>query len=73
MISLYDYLGRAAGKELGGRVKLYADKVGAISEDRNISNSKYTGLVTLYEEELIDEYARLYPEENLVKKIGYRN
>jgi hypothetical protein len=73
MISVFDYLGRAGGKELGGRIKLYADKVGAKSEDRNISNPKYTGLVTLYEEEFLDEFARLHPEENLVKKIGYRN
>jgi hypothetical protein len=68
MISLYDYLGRAGGKELGGRIAAYANKVGAKSEDRNISNPKYTGPVTLHEEELFDEYARLHPEENLVKK-----
>jgi hypothetical protein len=69
MISLYDYLGRAGGKELGGRIKAYAKKVGAKSEDRHVSNPKYTGNVTLHEEELFDEYVRLHPEENLKKAV----
>ena len=69
MISLYDYLGHAGGKELGGRIKAYAKKVGAKSENRNISNPKYTGNVTLHEEELFDEFARVHPEENLKKAV----
>ena len=69
MISVHDYLGRAGGKELGGRIKLYANKVGAKSEVQHISNPKYTGNVTLYEEEFLDEYVRVHPEENLKKAV----
>jgi hypothetical protein len=70
MISVFDYLGRAGGKELCGRINLYAKKVGAKFEKiRDVSNPKYTGLVTLYEEEFLDEYVRVHPEENLKKAV----
>ena len=70
MISVFDYLGRAGGKELCGRIKLYADKVGAKSEKtRRVSNPKYIGDVTLYEEDFLDEYVRVHPEENLKKAV----
>jgi hypothetical protein len=56
MISLYDYLGTAAGKELGRQVSNYAKfkkiKVGF----REVSNSKYKGLVLLYDRSFLDEF-----------------
>ncbi len=43
MMSLYDYLGKAAGSELGKNVALYAKAKKTKSETRFVSNPKYTG------------------------------
>jgi len=53
MLSLYDYLGRAAGKRLGLEVALYARQQGSKIEIRQVSNSKYSGPVNLYTEDLL--------------------
>ena len=56
LISLYDYLGYAAGTELGDEVykaaTLTKQKVGT----REISNTRYKGKVMLYTREFLDEY-----------------
>jgi hypothetical protein len=56
MMSLYEYLGKAAGNDLGKQVYLaacYKDiKVGM----REISNPKYTGNVMLYPKSFLDGY-----------------
>jgi len=56
MMSLYDYLGRAAGPELGKEVCEVAVKLKETIEERKISNSKYTGNVHLYRREFLDEF-----------------
>jgi hypothetical protein len=56
MISLFDYLGKAAGKELGGKVRQYALIRGIASESRTIQNSSYQGRVALYTKEFLDEF-----------------
>lgn len=56
MMSLYDYLGRAAGSELGKEVCEVAVKLKETIQEREISNSKYTGKVHLYRREFLDEY-----------------
>ena len=56
MMSLYDYLGKAAGKTLGGEVFLTARALKETVEERPISNPKYTGNVHLYRREFLDEY-----------------
>jgi hypothetical protein len=56
MMSLYDYLGRAAGKELGAEVCATATRLQETIEERPISNPKYTGNVHLYRREFLDEY-----------------
>jgi hypothetical protein len=56
MMSLYDYLGRAAGMELGEQVAKVAIKEGIQMSSREVSNSKYTGKVTLYPEEFLKLY-----------------
>jgi hypothetical protein len=53
MLSLYDYLGRAAGKRLGLEVALYARQQGSKIEIRQVSNPKYSGPVNLYTEDLL--------------------
>jgi hypothetical protein len=59
MISLYDYLGKAAGMELGKKVKQYALIRGATREFRSIQNPSYRGVVTLYTKEFLDEFFKV--------------
>jgi hypothetical protein len=56
MISLYDYLGRAAGPDLGKQVATAAAKAGVKSEIREVSNIKYTGPIMLYPRSFLDLY-----------------
>ena len=56
MISLYDYLGKAGGMELGARVTASATSMGVPLDTRYVKNSVYTGNVTLYPEEFLKLY-----------------
>jgi hypothetical protein len=56
MMSLYDYLGRPAGSDLGKQVYLAAVYRNITVELREISNPKYTGNVMLYPESFLKEY-----------------
>ena len=48
MLSLYDYLGRAAGSVLGKQVATCAAKKKVKHETRFVENPKYTGDIMLY-------------------------
>ena len=56
MLSLYDYLGYAAGPELGRQVAYAAAKAGIKSEMKEVSNPKYKGNVMLYPKGFLDLY-----------------
>ena len=56
MLSLYDYLGRAAGPDLGQQVATAAAKAGVKGETRQVSNVKYSGPVMLYPKAFLDLY-----------------
>jgi hypothetical protein len=58
MLSLYDYLGKAAGNRLGFEVAQAAMDAGVKTETREISNPKYEGKVTLYPKDFLDFYFR---------------
>ena len=47
MVSLFDYLGHAAGSELGKQVATVAAKVGVQTSTRHVSNKKYKGEIML--------------------------
>ena len=55
-ISLYDYLGHAAGADLGQQVAYAAAKAGVITETRQISNPVYKGPVMLYPRSFLDNF-----------------
>jgi hypothetical protein len=57
-LSLYDYLGKPAGKELGGQVAQAAYQGGIKPQNREIDNPKYTGIVHLYPKDFLDFYFR---------------
>jgi hypothetical protein len=84
LMSLYDYLGRAAGAKLGAKVGGVAKAIGARVGIREVSNKVYSGPVNLYErsfldqffntkdhEDLIDEDKRLYIEKMLKKHKNF--
>jgi hypothetical protein len=58
LMSLYDYLKRPAGAELGKKVYEYARKTNQAKriQTREISNSKYKGTVLLYPKHVLDQY-----------------
>jgi hypothetical protein len=55
-LSLYDYLGKAAGPELGKEVNNYAQSTNQPVRTREVSNPKFTGKVMLYTREFLDSY-----------------
>jgi hypothetical protein len=61
MMSLFDYLGHAAGSELGKQVALTAAKVGVQTSTRHVSNKKYKGEIMLYPQGFLDWY---FEDEN---------
>lgn len=65
LISLFDYLGKPAGPELGKRVSEYAISKKVPYSIRPISNPKYQGNVMLYPREFLDEFFRLEIESDL--------
>jgi len=57
-ISLYDYLGHAAGSDVGQQVAFAAAKAGVLTETRQVSNPVYKGPVMLYPRSFLDLYFR---------------
>jgi hypothetical protein len=59
MMSLYDYLGYAAGGELGKQVYDAAYRAKVVVQTRYVSNKKYTGEIMLYPEAFLEEYFKM--------------
>ena len=55
-ISLYDYLGHAAGGELGHKVAYAAVKEGVKHEIRQLNESYYTGEIYTYPKDFLVDY-----------------
>ena len=55
-VSLYDYLGHAAGSDVGQQVAFAAAKAGVLTETRHVSNPVYKGPVMLYPRSFLDLY-----------------
>jgi hypothetical protein len=55
-VSLYDYLGHAAGSELGQKVATAARQAGVKGEMREVSNPVYKGPVMLWPRAFLDLY-----------------
>ena len=55
-VSLYDYLGHAAGSELGQQVATAAKRAGVKGEIREVSNPVYKGPVMLWPRAFLDLY-----------------
>ena len=56
MISLYDYLGHAAGSDLGKQVAIAASRAGIKSEIREVKHVGYSGPIMLYPRQFLDNF-----------------
>ena len=56
MISLYDYLGHAAGPDLGKKVASAAAKAGVKHEMREVNHKGWNGPIMLYPRAFLDLY-----------------
>jgi len=54
-LSLYDFLGSGAGKELGGKIDTEAKKHGVEILKREVSNPKWKGDVSLYPQYFLED------------------
>jgi len=68
-LSLYDYLGKPAGIELGKEVKTYADEHDIPFQTREVSTPNYKGTVCLYPEKFLDHYFRIPDSNDLLDEI----
>ena len=55
-VSLYDFLGKAAGGKLGKEVFTEAKRVREKVKTRDVSNKAYTGKKMLYRKEFLNTY-----------------
>ena len=55
-MSLYDYLGTAAGSTLGKEVAIAASRAGIPVTEKHVSNKKYTGKILMYPKYFLQEY-----------------
>jgi hypothetical protein len=55
-LSLYDFLGKPAGMELGRKVATHASKSKLKLETREVSNPKFTGKVLLYPKDFLEAF-----------------
>ncbi len=56
MLSLYDYLGKAAGKELGAAVNNFAKANKIPVAIKEVSNPKYKGKIMMYPKSFLEIY-----------------
>ena len=65
LLSLYDYLGKAAGKKLGEEVNKAAQLKKIPINTRQVSNPKYEGKVLLYPKWFLDEFFKKEDDDEL--------
>lgn len=55
-VSLFDYLGHAAGPELGKQVAEAATREGVSIDSKEVSTKKYSGVILMYPKNWLDKY-----------------
>lgn len=75
MLSLFDYLGRAAGKQLGLEVAICAKQQKTQIGTRQVSNPIYSGTVNLYTKDFLLSFFSNLNYSKLIKedKEWYKN
>ena len=72
LISLYDYLGYAAGGELGKQVATAAMKTKEKIGKRFVTNTRYKGEILLYRREFLQEYFSTKRNSDVEPSLGDR-
>jgi hypothetical protein len=57
-LSLFDYLRKPAGPDLGKAVAEHAKQLNIKPKSKDVSNPKYTGKVLMYPKSFLDGYFR---------------
>ena len=65
MLSLYDYLGKPAGAELGKQVANAASANKIRIDAKYVSNPKYSGEILMYPKEWLDKYFKVSQIDDL--------
>ena len=65
LMSLYDYLGKAAGVKLGNEVNKAAQAKKILLNARQVENPKYSGTVMLYPKWFLDEFFKKEDNDEL--------
>lgn len=65
MLSLYDYLGKAAGKDLGNQVYKVASAQKIQVTEKQVSNPVYKGKVLMYPKSFLDSYFQVEQVDDL--------
>jgi hypothetical protein len=63
-LSLYDFLGKPAGSELGKKVYSHASKCGVKVMNREITSPKYKGTILTYPSDFLTDYFSSSPKED---------
>ena len=64
-LSLYEYLGKPAGTDLGKLVAKRAYELKIPMSSHHISNIKYTGNIIKYPKQFLDTYFKVDKDDNL--------
>ena len=64
MLSLYDYLGKAAGRDLGNQVYKAASAQKIKVTEKHVSNPAYSGKILMYPKSFLDNYFNPQPINN---------
>lgn len=66
MLSLYDYLGKAAGKDLGNQVYQVASAQKIKITEKQVSNPVYSGKILMYPKSFLDSYFQVKPVDDFL-------
>ena len=65
MLSLYDYLGKAAGRDLGNQVYKAASAQKIKVTEKHVSNPVYSGKILMYPKSFLDSYFQVEQVDEL--------
>ena len=65
MLSLYDYLGKAAGRDLGTQVYKAAHAQKIKITEKQVSNPAYSGKILMYPKSFLDSYFQVEQVDEL--------
>ena len=66
MLSLYDYLGKAAGRDLGTQVYKAANAQKVKVTEKQVSNPVYSGKILMYPKSFLDSYFQVKPVDDFL-------